>query len=92
LSGTPARAIAAAGAARSPAGIEPQRSTAAARPAGEPYVPHDAGPMLKTCAASPNDTSAGRRSARCAGSASRPGASTKKSSSVGSSPAPATSM
>ena len=34
LSGTPARAIAAAGAARSAAGIEPQRSTAAARPGG----------------------------------------------------------
>src|SRR4051812_32387721 len=46
--------------------------------------------MLKTCAASPKDTSTGRRSARCARSAPRPGASTKKSSRVGSSPAPAT--
>src|SRR3954447_25782439 len=90
FSGTPPRASAAAGAARSAAGSEPQRSIAAARPAGEPYAPTDAGPMLKTCAASPKDTSTGRRSARCARSAPRPGASTKKSSRVGSSPAPAT--
>ena len=35
----------------------PQRSTAAHTPAGAPYTPQEAGPMWKTCAASPNDTS-----------------------------------
>ena len=65
LSGTPARASAAAGAARSAAGIEPQRSIAAARPGGRAVGRRTTpAPTLKTCAASPKDTSTGRRSAR----------------------------
>ena len=39
------------------AGTVPHRLTAAHTPAGAPYTPHEAGPMWKTCAASPNDTS-----------------------------------
>ena len=83
--------MAAAGAASAATSSEPQRSSAAARPAVIPYVPHDEAPQLKTWTASPKDTSQASSSARVDGSAPRPGASTKKSSSVGSSPAPATS-
>ena len=89
---TPARASAAAPAARSPSGTVPKRSAAAQIPAGLPYAPHEDAPMLNTWMTSPNDTSAGTSGARPAGSAPRPGASTKKSSSTSSRPGAATSM
>ena len=57
-----------------------------------PYAPTDAAPMLNTWTASPNETLIGTSSARAPGSAPRPGASTKKSSSTGARPGATTSM
>ena len=55
--GAPSRASAAAGAVSSASGIEPNRSAAAARPAGSPYTPQEAAPAPKTWTASPKETS-----------------------------------
>ncbi len=63
VSGTPARASAAAGAARSASGMLPQRRAAASSPAGLPGTAHDAAPQLNTWTASPNEISTGSSSA-----------------------------
>ena len=64
---TPSRASAAAGAARSASGSEPQRRIAASTPAGVPYAPHDDAPTWKVWRASPaKSTSTGTSGARCA--------------------------
>ncbi len=90
MTGAPSRASAAAGAVSSASGIEPNRSTAAASPAGSPYTPQEAAPAPKTWTASPKETSMSSSGARSAGSAPAPGAVTKKSSRVGSPPGGAT--
>ena len=72
--------------------MRPNRAVASWIPAGVPYVPTDAAPMLNTWMASPNETVIGISSARASGSPPRPGASTKKSSSTGVWPGAATSM
>src|SRR5215208_3323193 len=84
--------MAAAGAARSARGSDPKRLAASDTPAGTPYVPTDAGPALNTWVTSPKVTGIGTSSSRRDGSAPRPGASTKKSSSVAAPPGWATSM
>jgi hypothetical protein len=86
----PARASVAAGAVSAASGIVPNRSTAAARPAGSPYTPQEAAPAPKTWTASPKETSTSSSGARSARSAPLPGAVTKKSSRVGSPPGGAT--
>ena len=92
FSSTPSRANVAAGRTSSASGTLPYRRAASQIPAGTPNVPTDAAPMLNTWIASPKETLIGTSSSRRAGSAPRPGASTKKSSRTGSSPGGATSM
>ena len=71
--------------------MDPQRSTAASTPAGEPYVPHDAAPTWNACSVSPSKSTRTSTSGEGSRLVPKPGAATKKSRSVGSQPGPATS-
>ena len=51
----------------------PKRAAASQIPAGVPYTPHDAAPMLNTCTASPNETSTGTSGARAREVGAAPG-------------------
>ena len=88
---TPARASRTAGAVSSASGARPNPATAAASPAGVPYVPQEAAPAWKTWVASPKSTVTARNGARSLRSRPRPGVSTKKSSSTASPPGGTTS-
>jgi hypothetical protein len=92
LSGTPLRACAAAGLTSRASGIVPNRAAAAQTPAGTPYVPTEATPMLNSWTALPNEIATGTSSARAPGIGPRPGASTKKSSRTAFAPGGTTSM
>ena len=92
VTSTPPRASRAAGLTKSASGTRPKRADASHTPAGIPYVPTDAAPMLNTWIASPNETVIGISSSRASESAPRPGASTKKSSSTGARSGATTSM